>query len=72
VLQLWNKAKGEDFTGTNLQKPAAGLEAYTTQIRPTIRDVTHVAPKSDSIPRKSAIPSLYGKPTSNTHSEIQG
>lgn len=36
--RVWNKTKGEDFTGANLKEPAAGLEAYTTQIQPSYKE----------------------------------
>lgn len=64
VLQLWNKTKGEDFTGTNLEEPAASCEAYTTQIHSNTRGISHVAPRFDSISQQFAIPGLHSKLTS--------
>lgn len=70
--RVWNKTKGEDFTGTNLKEPAAGHEAYTTQIHPSYKGYPSCCPKFDSTPQEFAIPSLSGKLMSNTYSEIQG
>lgn len=53
----------ERISQGQIWKSAAGCEAHTTQIHSNTRDISHVAPKFDSISRQFAIPGLHSKLT---------